>query len=153
MECPRPVTHAPCGTCRRFKKAFSQIRIRQADRGALRFHWKRGEHSDIGTSRFTRALFGLAPSPFLLGGVIECHLDTWKEGEQCAVAELRRSLYVDDLLTGGATVEEAQELKEKAIEIFKDATFTLHKWQSKEPRLEESPVSLEKDFCKQLGEP
>lgn len=58
------------------KKAFSQIRIRQADRGALRFHWKRGEHSDIGTSRFTRALFGLAPSPFLLGGVIECHLDT-----------------------------------------------------------------------------
>ena len=103
--------------------------MRQADRGALRFHWKRGEHSDIGTSRFTRALFGLAPSPFLLGGVIECHLDTWKEREQCAVAELRRSLYVDDLLTGGATVEEAQELKEKAIEIFKDATFTLHKWQ------------------------
>lgn len=45
-------------------------------------------------------------------------------------------------------MEEAQELKEKAIEIFKDATFTLHKWQSKEPRLEESPVSLEKDFCK-----
>ena len=33
----------------------------------------------------------------------------------------------------GATVEEAKELKEKAIEIFEDAIFTLHKWKSNEP--------------------
>ena len=138
------------------KKAFLQVRIRQADRDALRFHWKQGEHSDIETLRFTRALFGLAPSPFLLGGVIESHLDSWKDREHYAVAELRRSLYVDDLLSGGATVEEAKELKEKAIEIFEDATFTLHKWQSNEPQLEESSVSPEKEgtFAKQqLGEP
>ena len=58
------------------KKAFLQVRIREADRDALRFHWRRGEHSDIEILRFTRALFGLAPSPFLLVGVIEYHLDT-----------------------------------------------------------------------------
>ena len=64
---------------------------------------------------------------------------------------------MDDLLSGGATVEETRELKEQAIEIFEDATFTLHKWQSNEPKLEESSVpSLEKEetFAKQqLGEP
>ena len=139
------------------KKAFLQVRIREADRDALRFHWRQGEHSNIETLRFTRALFGLAPSPFLLGGVIEYHLDTWEEREPHAVAELRRSLYVDDLLSGGATVEETKELKEQAIEIFEDATFTLHKWQSNEPELEQNPIlSVDKEgtYAKQqLGEP
>ena len=112
MECPCSVKHAPRGTCSRFKKAFLQVRIRQADCDALRFHCRQGEHLNVETLRFTRALFVLAPSPFLLGGVIECHLDTWKEHEDVAVAELRESLYVDDLLSGGATAEEAKELKE-----------------------------------------
>ena len=39
------------------------------------------EHSEIETLRFTRALFGLAPSPFLLSSVIEHHLDTWEAHE------------------------------------------------------------------------
>ena len=151
-SCPHPV--ALVGD---LKKAFLQGRIRQADRDALRFHWRQGERSNIETLRFTRALFGLAPSPFLLGGVIEYHLDTWEEREPHAVAELQRSLYVDDLLSGGATVEETKELKEQAIEIFEDATFTLNKRQSNEPKLEQNSVlTVEKEgtFAKQqLGEP
>ena len=60
------------------KKAFLQVRIRELDRDALRFHWKQNEHSAHETLRFTRALFGLTCSPFLLGGVLECHLGAWE---------------------------------------------------------------------------
>lgn len=133
----RSRTH-PVAVVGDLKKAFLQVRIKESDRDALRFHWKQGEHSEIETLRFTRALFGLAPSPFLLGGVIKYHLDTWEAREPHAVAELRKSLYVDDLISGGVTVEKARELKQQAIEIFEDATFTLHKWQSNEPKLEET---------------
>jgi hypothetical protein len=52
---------------------------------------------------------------------------------------LRKSLYVDDLLSGGVTVEEAQEVKQQAVEIFEDATFTLHIWHSNEAELEDHP--------------
>jgi len=53
------------------KKAFLQVRIREEDRDALRFHWIDTENpAKVKTFRFTRALFGLGPSPFLLGGVI-----------------------------------------------------------------------------------
>ena len=38
-------------------------------------------------------------------------------------------------------MEEGKELKERAIEIFEDASFTLHKWQSSEPKLEGTPSS------------
>ena len=86
-----------------------------------------GEHSHIETLRFTRALFELAPSPLLLGGVIEHHLDNWVEREPHAKTEILNILSVDDLLSSGMTEEETKLLKEKAIEIFEDATFTLHK--------------------------
>ena len=49
-------------------KAFLQICIREAERDALPFHWKSPGQSVIQTYRFTRALFGLTSSPFLLGG-------------------------------------------------------------------------------------
>ena len=54
-------------------------------------------------------------------------------------------------------MEEEKELKERAIEIFEDATFTLHKWQSNETKIEGhpiQPVDKEGTIAKQqLGEP
>ena len=60
------------------QKAFLQVRIKEADRDAMRFHWRRDEHTPLPTLRFTRALFGLNSSPFLLGGVVEAHLSNWE---------------------------------------------------------------------------
>ena len=89
------------------------------------------------TFRFTRVLFGLAPSPFLLGRVLECHLDTWAEKYPEEVERLRRSFYVDDLLTGGQDVQQAKARKEVTQKIMKDATFELHKWHSNHAQLED----------------
>ena len=94
------------------RQAFLQIRIRKDDRDALRFHWRSSEKEEIKTYRFTRALFGLTPSPFLLNGVLEAHLDTWEERLPDVVPDLRKGLYVDDLLTGGVTIKEAQRKKQ-----------------------------------------
>ena len=111
------------------KQAFLQVRIRKEDRDVLRFHWFADlQYKNIVTLRFTRALFGLAPSPFLLGGVIQQHLEKSRSDHPEAVAEIVRSMYVDDLVTGGATVKEANEIKKAAIEIFEKAKFELHKW-------------------------
>ena len=46
------------------QKAFLQVRIREDDRDTLRFYWRPEEQAELQTLRFTRALFGLAPSPF-----------------------------------------------------------------------------------------
>ena len=119
------------------RQAFLQIRIRENERDALRFHWRSSEDDEVETYRFTRALFGLVSSPFLLNGVLEAHLDAWEKRSPLIVAELRKALYVDDLLTGGTSVEEVQEIKQGAIEIMQDATFQLHKWNSNLQELED----------------
>ena len=127
------------------RQAFLQIRVRETERDALRFHWRSGEEDEIETYRFTRVLFGLAPSPFLLNGVLEAHLDTWERRCPDVVAELRKSLYVDDLLSGGQTTEQAQHRKEMASEILRDATFQLHKWNSNVPELEDKTTAQPED--------
>ena len=118
------------------RQAFLQIRVKEHDRDVLRFHWKKEESSPLEILRFTRVLFGLAPSPYLLQGVIETHLDAWAKEYPDEVELLRRSMYVDDLLSGGLTVEEAMTRKEWARTILEDATFQLHKWCSNVPALE-----------------
>ena len=90
------------------QQAFRQVFIKKEERDALRFHWKTSEHSEVEVLTFTRALFGLMPSPFLLGGVIEC-LETWESCMPHLVAELRKSMYVDDLMNGKPTVPEAKK--------------------------------------------
>ena len=57
------------------------------------------------------------------------------------IEEFEESLYFDDLITGDATIEEVQKVKERAIRVFGDAKFELHKWHSK---LMELDISFEK---------
>ena len=59
------------------------------------------ETKEVETLPFTRALFGLGPSPFLLGGIIEQHLDTWSLKQPEIVREIKKNLYVDDLISEG----------------------------------------------------
>ena len=121
------------------KQAFLQIRVKEKDRDALRFHWINEENpKEIEVYRFTPALFGLNQSPFLLGGTLEQHLSSQEQEFPTEVAEIRDGMYVDDLLTGGCVVEEVKHLKETAIEIFDRAQFKLHKWHSNAEELETS---------------
>ena len=134
------------------KKAFLQIRIKEEDRDALRFHWKPRSQTNIETFRFTRALFGLTSSPFLLCGVIQGHLQAWEQREPELVAQIRNSLYVDDLISGAPSVKEANQQKEGSTKIFADAKFTLHKWNSNAPELEGDDISSDNEdqsFAKQ----
>ena len=134
------------------KQAFLQVRICEEDRDALRFHWLKDVNSkEVETFRFTRALFGLAPSPFLLG-VIKQHLEHWRDKDPETVREIEKSLYVDDLILGATTKDDAKQLKVKATEIFEDAVFQLHKWHSNEAMLESNHQEedlVDQTFAKQ----
>ena len=99
-------------------------------------------------SPICRALFELVQSPFLLGGVLEVHFD-WIKKEFPELSEfvdvIKKSLYVDDLVSGGFSVESLKRLKEKAIFIFKEASFELHKWHSNVAELEDQRKDKMKD--------
>ena len=110
------------------KQAFLRVRIREDDRDALRFHWLKDLNSQtVGAVRFTRALFGLTFSPFLLGGVVQHLLKSCREKYPEIVREIEKSLYVDDLISGGPTQAKAETIKSASVEIFAKETLELHK--------------------------
>ena len=88
----------PVTLTRDLKQAFLQIRIQKEDRDALRFHWiKSIESNDIEMLRFTRAIFGMGESPFLLNGAMKEHLTTSKQRypESAAPKESQGNGYKD----------------------------------------------------------
>ena len=102
--------------------------------------------------RFTRILFCWSPSPFLLGGVIEQQLKSWRSTCPESVREIQKSLYMDNLITGTTTAAKARELKVAATAIFANTTFELHKWHSNVPALESAETEAGKgdqSFAKQ----
>ena len=64
---------------RDIEKAFPQVRIKEQEHDALRFHWRAPGSDAVDVYRFTRALFGLTCSPFLLGGVLNVYLESWEK--------------------------------------------------------------------------
>ena len=131
------------------RQAFLQVRIREEDRDALRFHWLKDLNSQtVEALRFTRALFGLTCSPFLLGGVVQHLLESCREKYPEIVREIERSLYVDDLISGGPTQAKAETIKSASVEIFAKGTFELHKWHSNVKGLETCSVpASEEETC------
>ena len=131
----------PIALCGDLQKTFLQIRIKPDDRDALRLHWiKEKDPNQIETLRFTRLVFGLVQSSFILGGALQEHLGIYIEKYPIEVAEIKDDLYVDDLISGGNNFEQVASLKDIAIEIFNQAGFRLYKWHFNVPTLEEKEV-------------
>ena len=63
--------------------------------------------------------------------------------------ETEKNFYVDDIVTGGCTLEEVSQLKTITVSTFQDAGFELHKWNLNRPQLEDAPVIKQADGSNQ----
>jgi len=110
------------------EKAFLMIGIVPSDRDVLRFLWFHDPtklDSPICQFRFTRAAFGLRPSPALLGAVIIHHLDKYSSIQPQLIEGIKKGLYVNDLLTGSDNVASAFQIYSKAKQIMSEGGLNL----------------------------
>ena len=128
----------PVGLTADTEKAFLMVSIKEEDRNMLRFLWFDDPDRDrpkIAQFRFNRLLFGLRPSPSILGATIAHHLRLYKQSEPEMAALLKKSLYVDDLLSGAGDDEKALEIYHKSKRIMAGGGFNLRKWNSNSPNV------------------
>ena len=115
------------------EKAFLMIKVANEDQDVLRFLWFRDIHADspeVQAYKFTRVVFGVSPSPYLLNATISQHLKQFEDTRPKTVQKIKESIYVDDVITGVFTVDEAFEFYEESQEIFKEGGFNLRKFSS-----------------------
>ncbi|XP_064471798.1 uncharacterized protein LOC135386020 [Ornithodoros turicata] len=118
------------------EKAFLQIVLDSADRDCLQFLWyattpRAGEPlPPVEIWRMTRVPFGAKSSPFLLAATIRHHLRAAEETYPRTASLLSSHFYVDDLVVGMLSPEEALTVYHESRQIFRDAGMKLVKWTS-----------------------
>ena len=115
------------------EKVFLMVSVARKDRDALHFLWVKdafADQLDIIELRFTRVVFGVSSSPFLLNATIRYHLEQYEQTQPDLVKKLCRSIYVDDLIFGADDEDEAGQMFLQAKEILKDGGFNLRKFHS-----------------------
>ena len=116
------------------------IVVDDRDRDVLRFLWIDDiakSEPEIKAYRFTRVVFGVSSSPFLLNATIRFHLESHMESNGEIVKCLLRSTYVDDIVSGAGSDAEAFELFVQAKDLFKRGGFNLRKFVTNSPELQE----------------
>ena len=80
--------------------------------------------------RFCRLVFGLRPSPAILGATIRHHVDLYKDQHPALVELIKKSLYVDDLITGEDNVDNTFSIYQNSKKMMPEGGFNLRKWKS-----------------------
>ena len=83
------------------------------DREFLQFLWVDDPTKDeprVVAYRFTRMVFGVTASPFLLNATVRHHLELHSEAHGELVSRVLRSIYVDDIVTDSHSEEQAYKL-------------------------------------------
>ena len=126
------------------EKIFLQIRMRESE--SVKIWVKNSDPSVIEINRFTRLVFGLTQSPFILEGTLKDHYEYYINEYPTFIEAISEDIYVDDLVSGSNTIEELEVIKQKSIELFWKDGFHLHKRHSNIPSLQSSNIKSESEF-------
>ena len=130
------------------EKAFHMISIKEEDRDSLRFLWLKSVEdglSEVVVYRFCRLVFGLKPSPAILGATIKHHLSKYSTSEPKTTKVLENDLYVDDLATGTESEDNTIRLYNSAKEVMNKGGFNPRKWNSNSSRVRKYIANCEND--------
>lgn len=117
------------------EKAFLQIGLQEHERDVTRFLWiKDISQPAIGDNievlRFTRVPFGVIASQFLLCATVLYHLN---EVGTPTAKTMRDNIYVDNVMGGVSSPEEAVSFYKEGKLIFQKAAMNLREWASNCP--------------------
>lgn len=82
------------------EKVFLMLGIDEKDQDVLWLKDWTEEPSEVQVLKFTRVVFGVASSPFLLNATIQHHLEKYRASHSRLVSRLVGSTYIDDIALG-----------------------------------------------------
>lgn len=122
------------------EKAFLMIFTSERDRDVLRFLWVDDVLKDqpsLCVFCFTRVVFGVSSSPFLLNATIRHHLNKYFPSHPQLVKTLAQSIYVDDIVSGANNDDDAYLLYIESKGLLKAGGFNLRKLITNSSHLQE----------------
>lgn len=122
------------------ERAFLQICVEEQDQDVLRFLWFDDitkQQPEVRTLKFTRVVFGVSASPFLLNATLRHHLKKYMATHPELVKRISESIYVDDVVSGAETEEEAFTMYRESKAMLHAGGLNLRKFNTNSSELRE----------------
>ncbi|XP_039303533.1 uncharacterized protein LOC120357410 [Solenopsis invicta] len=117
------------------EKMYRQILVHPEDRDLQRVLWRYSIRDEVAEFRLNTVTYGLACAPFLAMRTLRQLADDEADTYPLAARALRRDVYMDDVLTGASSLEEALELRQQLTDMCMAGGFPLRKWSANESRI------------------
>ncbi|XP_062534710.1 uncharacterized protein LOC134203894 [Armigeres subalbatus] len=117
------------------EKMFRQILICQDDIPLQTILWRTDEQSEIQWYELTTVTYGTKPAPYLATRTLQQLAEDEQLQFPMAARAVKKDVYMDDVLTGTNTEDEAVELRTQLDSMLSKGGFSLRKWASNCPKV------------------
>ncbi|XP_072379310.1 uncharacterized protein [Diabrotica undecimpunctata] len=112
------------------EKMYRQVMINPKERSLQRIFWRSNPNEELEIYELNTVTYGTASAPFLaIRCIMELALNC--EGNSPDLSQIiKNDIYVDDLITGADSIQEAVSLGVGISKILSEGCFKLRKWHS-----------------------
>jgi hypothetical protein len=115
------------------EKMYLQVLLHDSDRRYQRILWRRD--GNVETYQINKLAFGVSSSPFLAIRVLQRLADDEAHAYPTAAQVIKSHLYVDDLLSGANSIEEARKIRDEVIALLSRGGFSIRQWAANDKRI------------------
>ncbi|XP_025829218.1 uncharacterized protein LOC112904129 [Agrilus planipennis] len=112
------------------EKMYRQVLVQEDQRNLQIILWRSNPSSKIQYFRLNTLTYGTASASYLSTRCIKELANIYADSNPKVSATIYKDFYVDDLVTGGQTVEEVQQIKSEITDILNSGGFHLRKFLS-----------------------
>lgn len=127
------------------EKMYRQIKVNEKHHRLQRILWRTDNMEPVKTYELTTVSYGTACAAFLATRALKQVALEESSHHPLGASIIQRDFYVDDLLTGASTVEDAKALIYQVNKILSKGGFTLRKWASNTPEVLEGTAQEAED--------
>lgn len=132
------------------RQMFRQIRMHEDDQKYQLIYWREDPDLPLETYQLTTVTYGMTSSSYLSIRTIQQLLKDEGTEHPLAASSIENQIYVDDILLGADSEDDAINLQKDVINLFNKGGFSLRKWSSNSELLlanipenhKESPLAL-----------
>ena len=121
--------------CADIEKMYRQIIVHESDRDYQRIVWRDFAEQAQREYQLCTVTYGMASSPYLATKCLQQLVTDEGAYFSKAATVASRDFFVDDLISGADSVDEAIELQQQLISLLRKGGFELRKWASSEPEV------------------
>ncbi|XP_060800865.1 uncharacterized protein LOC132901873 [Amyelois transitella] len=112
------------------QKMYFQVFVTKGDSDYQRVLWRTNDTDEFEEYRLLRVSFGTASAPYLAVKTLQRVANDEGNDKALAIRTIHEDFYMDDMLSGADTVEEAITLARDVTNILQRGGFVLTKWSS-----------------------